>query len=332
MRNKRRTRPENGAQPGAARGADVPIVALADRQHGVVARRQLVALGYSSGAIHRRVRRGLLCPVHRGVYAVGRTTLGRRGRWMAAVLACGSEAVLSHRSAAQLWGVFPLGGGFAIEVTRPTSARRRETISAHQARLREDEVARVEGIPATSVARTLFDLAAVVPRRQLERSFHEVEVRRLTDRVSVPILLERHPRCRGAADLRRILASREPAGITESEMEERFLAFLDARGFPPARLNSVVSVGGRILRPDCAWPRQRLIVELDGRAAHDTARAFERDRRRDRELLAAGRRTIRVTWRQLHDEPDAVAADLRRALGTSPAFSPLSGTKVGLDR
>lgn len=319
-------------RPGAESGADTPIVAMADRQHGVVARRQLVALGYSTGAIHRRVRRGFLCPVHRGVYAVGRTTPGRWGRWMAAVLACGPEAVLSHRSAAQLWGVVPLGGGFAIEVTRPTSARRRETIRAHQARLREDEVARVEGIPATSVARTLFDLAAVVPFRQLERAFHEVEVRRLTDRVPVPVLLERHPGRRGAAGLRRLLASREPAGVTENELEERFLAFLDARGFPRPLLNATLPVGGRLLRPDCMWPRERLIVELDGGAVHRTDRAFEGDRRRDRELLAAGWRTIRVTWRQLHGEPDAVAADLRRAVGTSPAFSPLCGTKEGLDR
>lgn len=315
MDAKRRTRAAAGRAAAGRSGADAPIVEWADRQHGVVARRQLVSLGYSRTEIEGRIGRGLLRPIHRGVYAVGRKSLDQRGRWMAAVLACGPEAALSHRSAAQLWGVFPLGGGFAVEVTRPASFRAREGIRARQATLAPDEVDSVDGIPVTSVARTLFDLAAVVPMRQLERAFNEVEVRRLTDRLSVPLLLDRHPGRHGAANLRRLLASKEPAGITDRELEERFLAFLDARGFPRPILNGTLPLRDRLLRPDCMWPRQRLIVELDGRAAHGTDRAFESDRRRDRQLLAEGWRSVRVTWRQLHGEPDAVAADLRRALG-----------------
>jgi uncharacterized protein DUF559 len=199
-------------------------------------------------------------------------------------------------------------------VTRPGPFGGRPGIRFHRAELREDERTIVDDIPVTSVFRTIFDLAAGTPARDVERAFHEAEVRQLTDRVSLPVLLKRYPGRRGASTLRELLASREPVGITESELEERFLAFLDARGFPRPLLNATLPLRGRLLRPDCMWPRERLIVELDGRAAHATDRAFEGDRRRDRELLAEGWRSTRVTWRQLRDEPEAVAADLRLAL------------------
>lgn len=124
--------------------------------------------------------------------------------------------------------------------------------------------------------------------------------------------------------IRAILVARHPMGITQSELEERFLDFLDGRGFPRPRLNATLSLRGRLLRPDCMWSQQRLVVELDGREAHGTDRAFERDRKRDRELLAEGWRSMRVTWRQLRDEPEAIAADLREALGEQDALYPLS--------
>ncbi|HEX5929540.1 MAG TPA: hypothetical protein VFY48_09120 [Solirubrobacterales bacterium] len=233
---------------------------------------------------------------------------------MAAVLACGPGAVLSHRSAARLWGVFPHEPG-RIEVSRSAAGRSKHRgILLRQARLLDDEVEEVDGIPVTSLFRTIFDLAAIAPRRQVERAFHETEVRQLTSRVSLPELLLRHPGRRGAACIRALLAPKEPAGITENEFEELFVAFLDAHGLPRPRFNATLPVRGRLLRPDCMWPEQRLIAELDGWAAHGTDSAFEGDRRRDRTLVAERWRSMRITWLQLRDEPEEVAADLREAL------------------
>jgi very-short-patch-repair endonuclease len=233
---------------------------------------------------------------------------------MAAVLACGRGTVLSHRSAARLWGIFPYEPTIT-EVSRPRWGRtERNGVELHQALLLSDEVDEIEGIPVTGVFRTIYDLAAVASKREVERAFHEAEVRQLTDRVSLPQLLARHPGRRGAAALRDILASREPAGITENDFEERFVAFLDAHGLPRPRFNATLAIRGRHLRPDCMWPEQRLIAELDGRAAHGTASAFEGDRRRDRTLVATDWRSMRITWLQLRDEPEEIATDLRDAL------------------
>lgn len=269
------------------------------------------------GAITGRVERGSLRQVHRGVYAVGHRVINVNGRRKGAVLACGpeAEAVLSHRSAARLWGIAPPSTA-AIEISCGSGRHvRRPGILTHRMSFAADEIDEVLGIPVTSVFRTVFDLAAIAPMREVERAFHEAEVRRLTDRVSLPLLLERYPGHRGVVTVRAILAGREPIGITDRELEERFLAFLDAHGFPRPLLNATLPLRGRLLRPDCMWREERLIVELDGREVHATDRAFESDRRRDRELLAEGWRSSRVTWRQLRDEPAAIAADLRRLLG-----------------
>jgi very-short-patch-repair endonuclease len=235
---------------------------------------------------------------------------------MAAALAFGPEAVLSHRTAGQLWQVIPRQTAVP-EVTREAKFAPRVGIAAHRAPLPDDEVGTVNGLPVTSPFRTLFDLASVLSRRQLERALHEAEVQELRDKVSLPDLLRRYPGRRGTVNLRALLEAKEPAGITQSDLEELFVSFLDARRIPRPRFNATLPLRGRLLRPDCMWPRQRLIVELDGRAAHGTRRAFERDRQRDRILLAEGWRSMRVTWRQLRDEPAAIAADLREALGNS---------------
>ncbi len=166
----------------------------------------------------------------------------------------------------------------------------------------------------TSVARTQFDLAAVLSKRGLERAMHEAEVKGLTDRLSLWDLLERYPRRRGAVNLRALLTAKTPVGITQTELEERFVEFLDAHGLPRPRLNATLPARDRLLRPDCMWPRQRLLAELDGREAHGTDQAFESDRRRDRVLLVEGWRSTRITWRQLRDEPEEIAADLGELL------------------
>ncbi|HYJ23123.1 MAG TPA: hypothetical protein VEW07_14005, partial [Solirubrobacterales bacterium] len=196
---------------------------------------------------------------------------------MAAVLACGPGAVLSRRSAGQFWGIVP-PGSHAPEVTRPAACRGFAGISVHRGLLLDDERGELLGIPVTSVARTQFDLAGVLSKRGLERAMHEVEVRGLRDRLSLWDLLERYPRRRGAANLRALLGSRQPVGITRNEFEEAFVALLDAHGLPRPRFNGTLSIRGRLLEPDCMWARQKLLVELDGGAAHRTAKAFEGDR------------------------------------------------------
>lgn len=232
---------------------------------------------------------------------------------MAAVLACGPEAVLSHRSAGQLWRLIPRAPALP-EITRPRTSRRREGIVCHRAPVPDEETDVVDGLPVTSPFRTLFDLAAMLSKRQLERALHEAEVARLTDRVSLPQLIERYPGRRGVAKLRLLLAAPEPAGITRNEMEELFVALIDTHDLPHPRLNPTLALRGRLLEPDAMWPAARLLVELDGRAVHGTRRAFESDRQRDRILLAEGWRSLRLTWRQLQDEPAAIAADLRELL------------------
>lgn len=296
---------------------------LARRQHGVVGREQLLGLGMGRRAIFRRLEQGRLHELHRGVYIVGIRRISRKGRWMAAVLACGEGALLSRRSAGRLWGLLAPAGEW-VEVTRPDRRIRRDGIVSHRAEVLSDERQIVDGIPVTSPFRTIFDLAAVLDLRGLERALHEAEVRGLRDRVSLPMLLERYPGRRGTRNLRAVLSSDEPAGITRNEFEEAFLASVDAYGLPRPRMNADLSVRGRFFEIDALWDAQRLAVELDSRGVHGTPKRFESDRQRDRILVAEGWRTMRVTWRQLQEEPDAIAADLRSALGSRSSPTPPS--------
>jgi hypothetical protein len=289
-----------------------PIAELATRQHGVVARRQLRELGFSDDAIDRQVAGGRLHPVHRGVYSVGHRLLPNLGTWTAAVLAAGDSAALSYRSAAALWGLRQ-NSGARTEVTIPGARRQQRRVRFHFGALPPDEITTFDGIPVTIVTRTLLDLASVVAPRHVERAINEAEVRHLADRLSLPAILERYPGRRGAKVIRDILGS-GLIGVTRSELEELFLVFLDDHGIPRPQLNVSVSLDGRWVEVDCLWRAQRIIVELDGRHVHGTAAAYERDRARDRALAARGWRVVRVTWRQLHDEPAALAADLRDLL------------------
>jgi very-short-patch-repair endonuclease len=295
------------------RATDLVLAELGGRQHGVVSRRQLLAMGLGVRAIEELVGRRLH-PIHRGVYAIGYRSLSRESSWMAAVLASGPEAVLSHRTAGQLWRLVR-GSGNALEVTRPRYFRGRSHIHARRSSLPDDERTVVDGIPVTTVPRTILDLAAVAPRRQLERALNEMEVQRLTDRLSIPALLERYPRRRGTAMLRGLLdEGAEAGGSTRNDFEELFALLLDSCGLPRPRFNADVSVAGRFFSVDCLWQGERLIVELDGGAVHRTHQAFESDRERDRLLVVDGWRVMRVTWRQLRDDGARVAADLRTAL------------------
>jgi predicted transcriptional regulator of viral defense system len=290
---------------------DAAIAAIAARQHGVIARIQLLRLRLGRRAIAHRIEQGRLHVIHRGVYAVGHARLTIHGRWMAAVLACGEGARLSFRSGAMLWNVRRTERGL-IEVTSPRSGRGRPGIHRHQAELPSDEVTVHHGIPTTTVPRTLLDLATVLTPHQLARAVNEAEVQRLTDPLSLDALLERYPRRPGVPALRAILG--QSATLTRGELEKRFREFLLKAGLPLPEANASVQVDGVWYEVDCLWREQRLIVELDGRTTHGTTQAFETDRARDRILQAAGFRVVRITWRQLHESPAAVAADLRALL------------------
>ena len=292
------------------------IARLAERQHGLVSRRQLLAAGLTRHAIAHRVRAGRLHCLSRGVYAVGHRLLSSEAHWMAAVLAGGPGAVLSHRSAGALWRIRSRRG--IVDVTVPSSRRQRPGITWHVSNLPADEITSVAAIPVTTVPRTLLDLATILDHHGVERAIDETEVQRHTDPLSLPALIARYPRRRGTATIRAVLAEgRTGNSVTKSELEERFLRFLADWGSPRPEVNASIAMRGGFVEADCVWRNSRLIVELDGRAVHDTAAAFERDRARDRALGAAGWRVVRITWRQLTGEARELAEDLRAMLGVA---------------
>lgn len=307
------TRPGDGFLQ--TRPVDRRIAEIAARQHGVVGRGQLLALGLREDAIDGRLRRGSLHRVHAGVYAVGHDDLRQLGRWMAAVLASGAAAVLSHRSAAALWGVRPVGA--MIEVTAPRKTRSTASIRRHRSLLPADEITTYEGVPVTTVPRTIFDLAATEAAHVPEAALREAEYLRLDDRLSLPRLLERYPCRAGSRTIRACLARRrETVGHSRSWLEEVFLPFLDEhRLVRPPRINAWVQVGERRFQVDCLWPQIKAIVELDGFASHGTRSAFGEDRARDRRLRTAGYTVTRVAPEQIRDEPADLADDLRILLG-----------------
>ena len=293
---------------------DRAIRRLAEGQYGVVTRAQLSELGLGSDAIDHRLRVGRLCAVHRGVYSIaGRRLLTRNGHWLAAVLACGPGAVLSHHAAAALWGI---RRGSRIEVTVPRGGRNsRRGIRLHWANLPDDETTTHDRIPTTTVPRTLLDLSAVLQRDELRGALRQAEQLRLTDPLWLGDLILRYPRKPGIPILKAVVEEAQKGlNIVRSELEERFQAFLLNAGLPLPISNMLIEG----IEVDCIWPAERLIVELDSRAHHDLPHAFEADRARDRRLEAAGWRVVRVTWRQLHDTPAELAADLRALLGLSP--------------
>jgi hypothetical protein len=202
-----------------------------------------------------------------------------------------------------------------VEITLDRSRRTLDRIRVHQLPLTADEVTLVRAIPITTLPRTLFDLAAVLPRHQVEKAVNEAEVQRRLDPLSLRDLVDRYPRRRGASTIKAILSGlgAGPA-VTRSELEALFLAFLQDGAFPKPEVNASLSVAGSWVECDFVWRDRRVIVELDGWAAHGTATAFERDRARDRMLSAHGWRLVRITWRHLHEERDAVESDLVRIL------------------
>jgi very-short-patch-repair endonuclease len=293
-------------------GADLAVARLAERQHGAVSTAQLRAAGLRRTPVDTRVRRGWLHRVHRGVYAVGHAGLSFRGRMWAAVLACGGAdlVALSHWTAAAIWDLSPPPAR-GVDVTTAGEGRSMEGVRVHRSRALaplDDVVRQADGLPVTTVARTLVDLAGTAAPHRLERLCHRAEVLRHLDAAEVHrrLAFGRRP---GARNLRRALATlaRAEPQRTRSELEERFLALVAGAGVPRPLVNA--RVGG--YEVDFLWPDRRLVVETDGAATHLTPAAFEADRRRDAALQLAGFRVVRLTWRQVTEEPGTISATLR---------------------
>ena len=298
----------------ALRGIDREVARLAAAQHNVVALRQLIALGLSGSAVVQRETCGRLHRIHDGVYAVA-PVLSWEGRLVAAARACGQQAVVSHRSAAGLLGLLS-DSRAVIDVIAPNGRGRSvEGIRAHACSLTTDDRIEVSRIPCTSVARTLIDLAGALPEWRLRSALRQAEVLRLLDVREVHRSAGRISRPRGIVRLRRLLAEFDPDQLqTESELEGRFLQLCAAEGLPPPAVNVPIAVDGIEIRPDFAWPAERLIVEVDGARFHATPSGVEHDKRRDQRLLLAGWSTVRVTWTQLGSEPTLLANSIRQLL------------------
>jgi len=309
MAHESRFSPAERAQSDS-RAVEREISALAGRQRGVVSRHQLLVLGLSGKAIGRRVAAGRLIPLHAGVYAVGHRALAPGWREHAAVLACGPDAALAHRSAGVWLGMLGRWSGPVHVVIPRSTDRGRDGIVVHRCPgLSPRNVLVQDGLRCTSPARTLVDLAATEPRL-LGRALREAEVRRL-DVGDVHRLLADHPRRRGARALRAALAAFAPGTAdARSPLEHDLLDLLQASRLPPAQANAVVC-GFTV---DLLWPEHRVVVECDGRGTHDTASAFEEDRRRDVALQLAGHLVLRFTSRRIREEPDAALREIAAAL------------------
>lgn len=294
-----------------SRGVWAAVGMLATRQFGVVARQQLLALGLGDDVVDRAIRAGRLHVIHRGVYAVGHRSLGREGRYLAAVLAAGDGAALSHGSAADLWDVRS-SSDRRVHVTSAANRRGDDLLAVHRARLDATEVATRRGIPVTTPLRTILDVAPTLTERQLERAIRSAEYEHLTTVALLADAVRARPRQRGNAKLRKVLAHLGAApGQTKSDLEIEFLRFLRRHRLPMPETNQEIRLGTRRIEVDCIWPERRLIVELDGRDAHLSQSAFEADRARDTALQAKGYRTARITSARMTTDAKALATQLR---------------------
>jgi len=264
-----------------------------------VARRQLIEAGLGSGLIQDRVRSGHLVPLHQGVFALGHRRIGARGEAMAAVLACGPSAVLSHASAAHHWGVRGFRG--RIEVTRTSGHRKPHGVWLHQPRvLPSQDVTTHAGIPVTSLERTVRDMAARLDERQLERMLVEADRSGNLSWAALHEILDRPGGWKGARRARRVARQVDPrAAETRSPTEVDFLALCREAGLPLPQVN-VLLVGKWV---DFHWPARRLVVETDSYTFHGDRPAFERDHESTIELSLAGYRVLRTTHKILQRDP-----------------------------
>jgi hypothetical protein len=285
---------------------------MATRAHGIVDREELLGAGITAKEITGRLRKGALIREFPGVYRVGHRAPSVEAHYLAAVRACGKGAVLSGRAAAYLWGLSK-GRAPAPEVTARTK-RRIEGIEVRRARAAV-EATTCRGIPVTTVARTLVDLAAVLSVEDLARACHEAGVKYGTTPREVDAVLAKRPNAPGARRLREVL--RGEVRVTLSKLERRFLERLREAGLPLPQTNRVAS--GR--RVDCRWPERRLTVELDGYRYHSSRHAWEIDRRREREARARGDEFRRYTFGDVEEWPAWMLSELRTLLSSTTSWS-----------
>jgi hypothetical protein len=281
---------------------------LAGARHGVVSRRELVRVGISADEIRGRLASGALIIVHRGVYRVGHRAPSREATYLAAVEACGRGALLRGQAGAHLHGLIR-GPAPPAEVATRTERRIEGILTCRSRRLDPREATAVLGIPVTTVARTLVDVAAVLDADALARACHEAGVLHGTTPSQVEAVLARWSTSPGSGSLRAVL--RGDLKITLSALERRFLRVLRAERLPLPRTNRVA--GGR--RVDCRWPELRLTVELDSYRYHGSRYAWEQDRRREREARARGDEFRRYTYGDVCEDQRFMLAELRHLLG-----------------
>jgi very-short-patch-repair endonuclease len=284
------------------------IARIAERQHGNVTRAQLLDAGLSAEEIRQRLRSGVLLREFPGVYRVGHRAPSVHARYTAAVLACGEGALLSGRAAGHLLGLLK-GPAPPPEVKAPRE-RRIPGLVTHRIRATPALDATTSyGIATTSVPQTLVDLAAHLSLDALARACHEAGVKHRTTPARVERVLARRPASKGAANLRKVL--RGEARVTLSRLEKRFLTLLEQHGLPLPETNR--PAGGR--RVDCRWPKQRLTVELDSYAFHNSRHAWEQDRRREREAHSRGDEFRRYTWGDVAEDDRLLLNELRHLVG-----------------
>ena len=274
---------------------------MASAAHGVVTRAQLLDAGVTDAEIKQRLRIGALIRVHRGVFRVGHCAPSLEAHYMAAVLACGEQAVLSGRAAGYLLGLLR---GSAPPPPEVTSLTHRRIPGLKTRRSSPLDATTWRGIPVTTVARTLVDLAGELREDDLARACHEAGIRHHTTPATVEAVLARRPRTPGATNLRRIL--RGDVHVTLSRLESSFLERLRDADLPLPRTNR--AAGGR--RVDCRWPERRLTVELDSYRYHQSRHAWELDRRREREARARGDEFRRYTYGDVFEQPQQMLAEL----------------------
>jgi very-short-patch-repair endonuclease len=301
---------------------DAALAKLAAEQHLVFSLPDLADIGLSASAVHKRTASGRLHRIHRAVYStVAKDQLPWRGKYLAAVLACGAGAVISHREAAHLHGLRPSHRD-TIDVLVPRRrARQVPGLTVHtSANLTDDDVTEVDGIPCTTIARTHLDLAAVVPPHHTERALNQAEILQVFDLRGLHDQLTRNPHHPGAAQLQAALDFYRPdTAPTESEIEDAFVALCRAHNLPAPERQVWFTFGDGHdpFRADFVWRAERVVLEIDGRRFHQTVRAFENDRLRDQRLIRHGWRVARVTWRQLKENPGWVVALVQDLLLTA---------------
>lgn len=303
----------HGSETPVSGSRDDRIFAIAAAQHGLVSRRQLLAAGIGTNTIDRLAGSAVLHRVHRGVFAVGPDIDIPLADETAALLAVRAGAALSHQTAARLWRMRRLAAGDAlIHVTVPgASVGDPDGVLVHRSTiLKPPDICVREALPVTSPARVLLDLVSVIGERETERALDRMLVERVGTLGQVRELLTRAGRHAGRALLQDIITAYTTSTFTRSEAEERFLALVRRGGLPQPLVNAK-RLGYEI---DFLWPEHSVAVEIDGFAFHSTRDRFEDDRQRDRRLRKAGISVIRITWRQLERQPEAVLVDVAQAL------------------